>query len=101
MRISDWSSDVCSSDLVGIYYPSIAQEAGLVGDVPVTTHPNRRVQYTSSAACLRAGDRSYRGRGAHTFRCTKGTDVVCWHCFHRVCIFLTPGLMRTAEADGY
>src|SRR3546814_20226107 len=32
MRISDWSSDVCSSDLVSLLHPGVAQGHGAVED---------------------------------------------------------------------
>src|SRR3546814_8424303 len=50
MRISDWSSDVCSSDLVDIVYPpenadlhgEIGRDGAVVSEMPLGTIPQAR-----------------------------------------------------------
>src|SRR3546814_12495582 len=35
MRISDWSSDVCSSDLASVHHDLRRMGSGCVGDIPI------------------------------------------------------------------
>src|SRR3546814_11048601 len=56
MRISDWSSDVCSSDLVSVARPAFDAEVNIVGSVNVLegarTAGSRKVVFASSGGTI-------------------------------------------------
>src|SRR3546814_12433912 len=71
MRISDWSSDVCSSDLLPVILPAIAArvkmdhlEAERMGPVGAAGAYAPAVAETHSGVVFFAGDRAYKPKQA-------------------------------------
>src|SRR3546814_1260501 len=63
MRISDWSSDVCSSDLQGLAYPCFCTRAGIAAEIAASLsapHGSGGPLYPGTCRKLDGAERSVR-----------------------------------------
>src|SRR3546814_11140420 len=69
MRISDWSSDVCSSDLVDFYQLGAAQPDGVIAAIAgrLLTEEQRLLVVAGDEALLARLDRQLWDQGATSF----------------------------------
>src|SRR3546814_5654680 len=75
MRISDWSSDVCSSDLFGQPIGSFQLIQGKVADMYTEMNAARAYVYTVAKACDRGQTTRKDAAGAILFAAEKATKL--------------------------
>src|SRR3546814_369219 len=106
MRISDWSSDVCSSDLLGAHRVEIGL-AGAVGDVELDEAPRAHVRHAAETQSLeRMMDRlalrvEHPRLERHIDIHFHGADLLLWRAgrWARLCPRITSGA-RGAKGHG-